>query len=166
MGPIIISAVAYDNVIGNKGGMPWGRLPIDLKHFQEATMGHAVVMGYKTFVSLGKPLAGRRNIILTSHPEKLSRFNGDIGITKNVDSIIEISKRRQTFIIGGENVYRQFIELPETRTMYITRIHARFHGDTFFPEFSHEKWHMIQSESHAVCEKNKYSLTFEKWVRN
>lgn len=166
MGPIIISAVAYNNVIGNKGGMPWGRLPIDLKRFQETTMGHVVVMGYKTFVSLGKPLSGRRNIILTSQPEKLSRFDGDIGVAENIDSIIKISKRRQTFIIGGENIYHQFIELPETRTMYITRIHARFHGDTFFPEFSRNRWHMIQSEPQAVCEKNKYPLAFEKWIRN
>ncbi|MBI5798766.1 MAG: dihydrofolate reductase [Candidatus Yonathbacteria bacterium] len=166
MGPIIIAAVAHENVIGCRGILPWGHLHADLKRFKAITLGHTVVMGYETFTSLGRPLHGRNNLILTRHPQKLVRFGSLVGHVDSVESVIEIAEKKEVFIIGGGNVYQQFIKRPEVRIMYITRISSRFHGDVFFPNFSTDDWKMTRRDEHdAVGNENTFPLSFETWIR-
>lgn len=165
MGPMIIVAVGHNNVIGNKGKMPWGHIKRDMSFFQRVTIGQRVVMGYDTFASIGKPLSNRVNLVMTHHPERLHRFNGSVGFVDSVDSVIEIAKRKETYILGGGKVYQQFMERPETRVMHITRIVGLFDGDTHFPEFSLQDWQIIKREPHGVSEINKYPIIFETWIR-
>lgn len=165
MGPIIIAAIAHNNVIGNKGKMPWGHIKRDMAYFQKITRGHRVVTGYDTFISIGKPLPDRVNLVMTNHPERLTRFNGSVGFVDSVDTVIEIAKTKELYILGGGKIYQQFIERPETHIMYITRIFGAFNGDTYFPEFSTDNWQMTKRESHGVSEINKYPVAFETWIR-
>ena len=163
---IIAAITEKEQVLGHRGQMPWGHIPRDLAHFKKHTMGHVVVMGYQTFMSIKKPLHGRITIVLTNHPEKLNRFNGSIGTTNSIEEILKIAKTKQVLIVGGAKVYEQFIDLPETKTLYLTRIYAKFPGDTFFPHFSGGKWRMIKTEHHGINAENKYQLSFETWIQN
>ena len=165
MGPIIIATVAHNNVIGSNGKMPWGYIKRDMSFFQRVTVRQRVVMGYDTFVSIGKPLPDRINLVMTHHPEKLHRFNGSVGFVDSVDSVIKIAKNKETYILGGGKVYQQFMERPETRIIYNTRIMGIFNGDTYFPEFSTDDWRMTKCEHHRISDINKYPITFETWVR-
>ena len=165
MGPIIMAAIAHNNVIGSNGKMPWGHIKRDMAYFQRVTLGHRVVMGFDAFVSIGKPLPNRINLVMTNYPEKLARFNGSIGFVDSVDSVIKIAETKELYVLGGGRVYQQFIERQEVRIMYITRIIGSFSGDTYFPEFSADDWQMTRCEAHGVSEINKYPIVFETWIR-
>lgn len=168
----IITAMTNDQrVIGNKGEMPWGRMIRDLEYFKKRTMGFPVVVGYNTLVSISEMskrnsnlLPGRTLCVLTRDQSKLRRFADCIWLP-DVMSVMNLSQRIRVFIAGGENVYSQFINLPEVRTIYLTKIDAKYHGDAFFPNYSAEDWLTIQREHHAVSEKNKHPLIFETLIR-
>jgi dihydrofolate reductase len=141
----LIAAVAANRVIGNGGKLPW-RLPDDMARFRRLTMGHAVVMGRATFASLGKPLPGRRNIVLTR----------DAGLNlpgcemvNSLEQAMAAAGNGETFVIGGAAVYEQF--LPRADRMYLTLIHAEVPGDTLFPEVSWDEWRIV-AESAAIGE--------------
>lgn len=120
--------------------MPW-HLPEDLKHFKELTMGRTVVMGRKTFESIGKPLPGRTNVVVTRQQDFETQ-----GV-QVVHSLAEaVAKYPDAFIIGGAEVYRQ--ALPLADELYITRIEADYEGDTKFPEFDPADWKLVSSEPH------------------
>ncbi len=136
----IIVAIARNGVIGCEGRMPW-HLPEDLKHFKELTMGRTVVMGRKTFESIGKPLPGRTNVVVTRQQDFETQ-----GV-QVVHSLAEaVAKYPDAFIIGGAEVYRQ--ALPLADELYITRIEADYEGDTKFPEFDPADWKLVSSEPH------------------
>lgn len=155
----LIAAVGNGNVIGYKGQMPWGRLQNDLKQFQALTMGRPVVVGARTMESIGKALPGRRMIVLTHEPKKFESLGGCVTI-QDLNFIYDLAKRDCVFIAGGEGVYRQFIDKADVA--YITRIHADFEGDTFFPEFPASEWGNVNSLS---ARDGQYDTSFELWVR-
>ncbi|OHA79972.1 MAG: hypothetical protein A2747_01990 [Candidatus Yonathbacteria bacterium RIFCSPHIGHO2_01_FULL_44_41] len=162
----IIAAVANGNVIGYQGEMPWGRLPNDLKHFESLTMGHSVVIGFNTLLAIGKManrrtklLPGRKIYVLTRNPNKLTQFP-DCFWLPGVREASLINDRGRVFVAGGQDIYHQFIDHPQTRIIHITRIFANYHGDTFFPILQNDAW---QIEKYDVCradDRNKHEIGF------
>lgn len=148
----LIVAHADQFVIGFKNKMPW-HLPADLKHVKSLTTNQTIVMGRKTFESLGKPLPNRKNVVLTrstdfSHPEV------DV-----IHSIEEISKLDgKVFIFGGANIYKQTMHLVDE--MFVTRIEAQFGGDTFFPAYDLSDWEIVDSRDGDIDDKNIYPHKF------
>ncbi|MCE9587885.1 MAG: dihydrofolate reductase [Verrucomicrobia bacterium] len=123
-----IVAMAENRVIGNAGTIPW-HLPEDFKFFKATTMGHAILMGRKTFESIGKPLPGRENIVLSrTMPE-----TPGITIVRSVKEIQEPTDGRDLFVIGGEEIYR--LLLPSVQELYVTKVPRQIEGDTHFPDF-------------------------------
>lgn len=154
----IIVAIAEKGVIGGGNELLW-HIPDDLKRFKRITSGHSVIMGRKTFESIGKPLPNRRNIVITRNPEfraegieVANSLNVALGLTKTEDEV---------FIIGGGEIYRQ--ALPMATKLYITRVHANFEGDTYFPEIPTQQWQLVCSEKGNPTAGPGY--TFEEYIR-
>jgi dihydrofolate reductase len=123
-----IVAMAENRVIGNAGMIPW-HLPEDFKFFKATTMGHAILMGRKTYESIGKPLPGRENIVLSrTMPE-----TPGVTIIRSLDELKEPTDGRDLFVIGGEEIYR--LLLPRVQELYVTKVPRTIDGDTHFPEF-------------------------------
>ncbi len=160
----IIAAVACNMVIGRGDVLPW-ELPDDLVRFKEITKGKIVAQGSRTFHSIiakiGKPLPGRRNIVLTRSP-KSPEFYG-LETTEWWQSIAKRGEREEIFVIGGAEVYR--LLLPYTEEMYLTRVHANAEGDILFPEWDKREWKKTQSEPHVKGHLNQFDFTFEKFER-
>jgi len=123
--------MAENRVIGNAGTIPW-HLPEDFKFFKATTMGHAILMGRKTYESIGKPLPGRENIVLS---RTMTETPG-ITIVRSVEEIQEPTHGRDLFVIGGEEIYR--LLLPSVHELYVTKVPRQIEGDTHFPEFESE----------------------------
>jgi dihydrofolate reductase len=156
----IVVALAENNVIGDNNQLIW-HLPADLQFFKKITMGKPIVMGRKTFFSIGKPLPGRRNIVITR--DKNFSISG-LEIFHSVEEVLtSFDAQQEVMIIGGAEIYRQF--LPFVSRLYITRVHEKFSGDTFFPQFDYSEWKLISSEFHAKDQKNIYDFTFEFYER-
>jgi len=157
----IIVAVGEKGEMGLHNQLPW-YLPADMKYFKTTTAGHHVVMGRKTYESLGKPLPNRVNVVITRNPD----FKADARIVTNIQSAIDIAEEgneKECFILGGADIFKQSIPLCDK--MYITRIHQTFEADTFFPAINVSDWKLESSEAHEPDEKNKYSYTFEVYVK-
>ena len=164
----IISAIGNNNEIGKANALLWN-LPLDMKHFRETTTGHPVIMGQKTFESLGtgpngelgRPLPNRRNIILTLDKE-FKRDNIEIVYSlEELDELLKntTEKDEELFVIGGGQIYKLFINKADR--LYITHVDVSFpDADTFFPIIDHTKWRKVKSESHTADELNKYNLEF------
>ena len=150
----IIVAVAHNGVIGGKNAMPW-HISEDLKRFKAITSGHPVVMGRKTFESLGKPLPNRRNVIITRNHDY--RVPGAETAASLEEALSLFAPSEDVFIIGGGEIYRQ--ALPFADRMYITWVLADIDGDTTFPEFDPCDWKATFSERHEHGEK--FPLPFE-----
>lgn len=149
----IIAAMGKNRVIGKNNALPWN-LPEDLEHFKKLTLGKPVIMGQRTFESIGKPLAERKNIILT----KDNNFQplGCIAVRSIGDALTVADDAKEVMIAGGASVYSQFLPLADR--MYLTLIKGEFEGDAFFPEFDWSDWREIERENH-----DKYSfITLEK----
>jgi dihydrofolate reductase len=131
----IIVAMGNDNVIGIKNSLPW-KIPADLEHFKKNTFGKPVIMGEKTFESIGKALPGRKNIVLTFNEN--FKADNSIVVFSIDDALKEVEKEEEVMIIGGASIYKQF--LPLTDRMYLTLIHSDFGGDCFFPNFNDIDW--------------------------
>lgn len=153
----IVVAAAENNVIGKDNDLIW-HLPADLKHFKSLTMGHPMIMGRKTFEAIGKPLPGRTSIIITS--QKDYQAEGCVVVHSLEEAIAKGREldAEQVSIIGGANVYKQ--ALPLADTLYLTRVHASFEGDAYFPELPDDAWQVVDQEHHEPDEKNKHSYTF------
>ncbi len=153
----LIAAVANNNVIGSENKLIW-HMPADLKHFKECTMGRNVIMGRKTFESIGKPLKGRRIIVLTGNKD--FEASGIEVIHSIKEAISLVKSEKEVFVAGGAEIYNQFIDLYYTRRLIITRIYANFEGDAFFPDIDLEKWDLLEMQEHEPDEKNKYPYAF------
>jgi len=137
-------------------------LPADLKYFKNLTTLHAILMGRKTFESIGKPLPNRTNIIIS---------RSDLNIEgaycfKSIDEGISFAKSQnetELFIIGGDSIYQQSMDV--LNTVYLTRIHHSFEADAFFPALQEEYWQLNQNEFHAADEKNKFDFSFQTYNR-
>ena len=154
----IIVAHCKNHVIGASGTMPW-HLPADLAHFKSVTMGSPVIMGSNTYKSIGRPLPGRLNIVITSKATSCENIPDRLIHVENADEALKIAgKYDEVFIIGGGSVYRQFMDRADR--MYITLIDATPEGDTFFPEYSTDNFKIISSEHREPDEKNCYAMDF------
>ena len=150
------AAVAENRVIGNKNSIPW-HLPADFKYFKDTTLGKTIVMGLNTFNSIGgKPLPGRKHIILNRDLDYVPPENCQVA--HSIDEVLEMIKEEsEAFICGGASVYKQF--LPLSQKLYITEVHANPEGDTFFPEINKEEWNEAKREDHKTDGKNKYDYS-------
>ena len=137
-------------------------LPADLKYFKNLTTHHAILMGRKTFDSIGKPLPNRTNIIVSRSDLNIEGtycFNSiDEGI-----SFAKSQNETELFIIGGDSIYKQSMDV--LNTVYLTRIHHSFEADAFFPALQEEYWQLNQNEFHAADEKNKFDFSFQTYNR-
>ncbi len=156
----LIVAIAENNVIGKNNDLIW-HLPDDLKHFKSNTKGHTIIMGRKTFESIGsKPLPKRENIVISRSPQ--SPVEGVL-FTTSLQEALKLSTDREPFIVGGAEIYRQSMDIVDV--MEITRVHESFEGDTFFPEIDREVWTLEKEETHAKDENHKHAFSFQTWVR-
>ena len=157
----IIVAKAENNIIGNNNELIW-HLPNDLKHFKNLTSGHPVLMGRKTFDSIGKPLPNRTNIVITRNEEWSSE-----GV-KRADSLqeaIETGKKidSEIFIIGGGNIYEQALDWADA--IEVTEVHENFNGDTKFPEIDLKTWKEVSREDFTKDEKHRFDYSFVRYER-
>lgn len=151
----IIAAMAKNQVIGKDGKLPW-KLGPDMKRFRELTIGKPVIMGRKTFESIGKPLAGRVNIILTNRRDYQA---ADCIVTHSLeDALRAAGTASEIMVIGGAEVYNLF--LPLAGRMYLTYIHHEFEGDAFFPAFDPAEWQEITRQDFRSDAQNPYSYSF------
>lgn len=157
-----IVAMDKNRVIGQDNQLPW-HLPEDLKFFKRTTMGHPIVMGRKTFDSIGRPLPGRENIIITRNRDYTRR---DCIVFHTLDDFFTYCEREpqeEYFVIGGAEIFKQL--LSEADRLYITEIHELFDGDTFFPELDLNRWQLVSREKGLKDEKNPYDYEFTIYDR-
>lgn len=151
----LIVAMDEQGVIGIDNGLPW-RLSADLKNFKNVTMGKPVVMGRKTYESIGKPLPGRDNIIITR--DSTYQAEG----CRVLNSLDEMYERcvdiPEVIVIGGAELYRQTLNKAER--LYLTRVHTKVNGDTWFPEFDRDEWKEVERREFAADDSNEYGFSF------
>lgn len=154
--------VAMDNnrLIGKENDLPW-RLPADLQYFKQTTMGHTIVMGRKTFESIGKPLPNRRNVILTGNKDY---HHEGVKVIHSVDDLMSLEEESELFVIGGATVYEQTMNVV-TR-LYVTHIEEAFEGDTYFPEIDSSVWKEVSKKQGIKDEKNPYVYYFTVYERS
>lgn len=154
-------AMDRNQLIGNKNELPW-HLPNDLRYFKKKTLGHPVVMGRKTFDSIGKALPDRENIVLTHNPDF---SNDDVTSFPSVDAFLNsgIAYGHECFIIGGAGIFKAF--LPFADRLYITHIDAEFEGDTYFTGFNSEEWRLVSRIPGILDKKNKFPHVFDVYER-
>lgn len=157
----MIAALARNGVIGRDNGLPW-RLPSDLKRFKSITMGKPIIMGRRTHESIGRPLPGRHNIVVTR--KKGYRSSG-CTIVHSLDEALESAAgSEEVMVIGGAELYEQF--LPRAGRLYLTLIDQEFEGDTYFPDFDRSQWVEVLSEAVAPAEQDPISYRFVIWERS
>ena len=156
----LIVAVADNGVIGRDNTLPW-HLPEDLKRFKRLTMGKPMIMGRKTFESIGKPLPGRRNIVVTRDPnyhrEGIEVVHGmaeALAITAGVPEVM---------VIGGAELFRA--ALPMAGRIHLTRVHGNIEGDVVWPALDNRQWEVIEQERHEADDRHAHAMTFEVWEK-
>ena len=137
----IVVAASSNGVIGKNGGLPW-HLSEDLKRFKAITMGKPIVMGRRTHESIGRPLPGRQNIVITRRSDYAAA--GCDVVSCPADALRAAGEVREIMVIGGGDIYRQF--LRRTDRVYLTRVHADVEGDTFFPDLDPGDWEIVENE--------------------
>jgi len=149
-----------NRLIGAENGLPW-HLPADFKHFKEVTLGKPVLMGRKTFESIGRPLPGRKNIVISR-----SGFRADgVESVDSIDAGLElVADAEEVMIIGGANIYEQTISRAEK--MYLTHVDASCEGDAWFPEINDNDWSVIDQQLVEADEKNNYSFMIATYQRS
>ena len=156
----LIVAASENNVIGVQGELPW-RLSDDLRRFKAVTMGKPIVMGRKTFESIGKPLPGRQNIVITRQAEFVA--DGCDVVTSIEDAVATAGDADEIMIIGGSEIYALF--LPAADRLYLTRVHAEIDGDAFLPAIGEGDWQLVDSERYPADERNEFDYSFMTYER-
>ena len=168
----LIVAVANNGVIGGGNTLLWN-LPTDMKHFREITSGHTVIMGRKTFESIGRTLPNRRNIVITRDK---NYTRDDIEVVNSIEEALRLVGLEQgkefeenqdeveVFIIGGGEIYKQAID--KAQKLYITEVHQDFEGDTLFPEIDKKKWQETSRENFEIDEKNNIPYSFVEYKKS
>ena len=151
----LIVAMAENRVIGRNNQLPW-RIPADLRHFKALTLGKPVIMGRKTYESIGRPLPGRDNIVISAD----SGYQAEgCQVVHSVEQALEAAGScEEAMIIGGANLYRQTLENADR--LYLTLVKAEPEGDTWFPEIELQQWREIERQAHAADESNEYDYDF------
>ncbi|HEY9261853.1 dihydrofolate reductase [Chitinophaga sp.] len=158
----IIVAASDNNVIGINNMLPW-RLPTDLKYFKSTTLGKPIVMGRKTFESLGKALPGRPNIVITRQPDYEPEGAYVVSSIKDGIAKAKTFEGEELFITGGSQIFEQAWPLIER--IYLTRVYAVVPGDAFFPQIDGGEFELVSDERHEADEKNQYPFSFQVWER-
>jgi dihydrofolate reductase len=158
----MIAAMAYDRVIGKDNQMPW-HMPADLAHFKRVTLGKPVLMGRKTFESIGRPLPGRRNLVISRNPGYQADGIEVVGSVEAALALLADNEVAEVMVIGGGHLYAEL--LPKADCLYLTRIELEVEGDTRFPAFADEQWQCVEREVHQADEKNPHPYRFETWLR-
>jgi dihydrofolate reductase len=156
----IIVAVAQNGVIGCENRLIW-HIPEDLRRFKRMTTGHPVVMGRKTFESLGRPLPNRTNVVITR--QKNYSAEGVQVVHSLEDAIQLFAPEEEIFVIGGAEVYRQAMPLADK--FYLTVVGHDYQGDTYYPEWDHDQWHLISEERHEHGETFSHPFDFRLYER-
>lgn len=161
----LLVAMDKNQLIGKDNDLPW-RLPADLAYFKRVTMGHPIIMGRKTYDSIGRPLPGRENIIVT---RDTSYEAEGCKVIHSIEEIVKMNEQtdQELFVIGGAEIFKEI--LPYSDRLYITEINEEFEGDTYFPAFDKSKWEVISEEKGIKDEKNPYDykfLVYEKIPQN
>jgi len=152
----LIVAMAQNGVIGRANALPWERLPEDLKRFRAFTLGKPVLMGRKTFESIGRPLPGRANLVLTR--DRAWSAPGVVAVHSVEEALAHAADSHELVVIGGAEIYR--LVLPFARRIYLTHVHADVPGDTFFPDFDPTQWDDVECRMHPADEEHAYPVTF------
>jgi len=150
----IVVAIAENYAIGKNNQLLW-HMPADLKHFKNITTGHTVIMGRKTYDSVGKPLPNRRNIIVTRQDIKIEGCE----VVKSIEDALALcANEDEVFIVGGAEIYK--LAMSKTDRIYLTIIHHSFDADTLFPEIDYMEWKETEREDHQPDERNKFPYSF------
>lgn len=151
----LIAAMSENGTIGRDNSLPW-RLPDDLKRFKALTMGKLILMGRKTYQSIGRPLPGRTNLVLTRDWEW--RTEG-VTVVRSLGQALSYARDAEELVaVGGAEVYR--LLMPFARRIYLTLVHAEIPGDTFFPDFDPTQWADVECHRYPADERNAYAFTF------
>jgi dihydrofolate reductase len=158
----LLVAASENNVIGKDNQLPW-HLPNDLKYFKNLTWGMPILMGRKTFDSIGKPLPGRKSIVITRNNDWQ---HAGVTVVHSIDEAIQQAIAfgvKEIFVIGGAEIFQS--SLPSANRIYLTRIHHQFDGDVFFPEVSIKEWNLVSNRFCAADDKNPFNHTYQVWER-
>lgn len=151
----LIAAMASNRVIGRDNRLPW-HLPTDLKRFKRLTMGHALIMGRKTFESVGRPLPGRSNVVVTRQEGYAPE---GVRVVHSIEEALQASQGDEVFIAGGGDIFQQV--LPVADRLYLTIIEEAFPGDAYFPEYDESQWRLVDREDHGPTEDAPFSWSFQ-----
>ena len=156
----LIVAMTENGVIGRDGDMPW-RMSDDLRRFKKITMGHHIVMGRKTYDSIGRPLPGRTTVVIS---RTASYDDPNIRVARSLEEALMIaSLDDEIFISGGAQIFE--LALPLVDRIYLTKIHCRLDGETHFPAVNWSEWQLIEKQRHAADERNQYDYSFLTYER-
>ena len=154
-----VVAISENHVIGKDNKLLW-YLPTDLKHFKDITTGHTIIMGRKTYDSVGKPLPRRRNIIITRQQITIDGCE----VVNSIEAALKLAAgEEEVFIVGGAEIYKQSMHL--TDRIYLTIVHKDFEGDSFFPQINPDEWKEAYREDHQPDEKNSLPFSFITYER-
>lgn len=156
----LIAAVSSNGVIGADGGLPW-HLPDDFRYFKQVTMGCPIIMGRRTRESIGRPLPGRRNIVLTRRKDY--RADGAIVAGSPDEALAAAGDAEEVFVIGGGEIYALFLD--RASRIHLTRVDARVDGDTRFPEIDADDWQLTFAEAHPADERHAHAFEFRVYDR-
>lgn len=156
----IIVAVADNDVIGSGNQLPW-RLPDDLQRFKALSLGKPIVMGRKTFDSIGRPLPGRLNVVISR--QQGLQIAGCLVVSSLDEALAAAPSAPEIVIVGGADIYRQV--LAQVATIHLTRVHADVHGDVVFPKLAADEWREVATEYHPADERHAHAFTFSTLQR-
>lgn len=157
-----IVAIAANGGIGKNNQLLWHQ-PADLKFFKQTTSGFPIIMGRKTYESIGRPLPGRKNIVITRQQDWQVAGVFVVHSLQEALKLAHDDNPEKVFITGGAEIYQQ--ALPQTQELYITVVDTSVEADTFFPEWNKNDWQQVWEEKHAADEKNPLPMTFQRWIR-
>lgn len=157
----LIAAMSENRVIGRDGALPW-HLPADLARFKSITTGQTVIMGRKTFESVGKPLPNRRSIVISRNGEY--RCEGVVVVHSFDEALEHRTGQEEVFVLGGQAIYE--LALPRADRLYLTLVHASIDGDTYFPPFDPSEWALVEDEPHEADDRHAYAFSFRRYDRS
>ena len=158
----LLVAASENNVIGRENQLPW-HLPDDLKYFKNLTWAMPILMGRKTFESIGKPLLGRKSIVITRNKNWRRE---DVDVVHSLDAAIDKAEAfgvKEIFVVGGAEIFNE--AFPIANRIYLTRIHHQFDGDVFFPQVDKAEWSLVSERFCAKNAKNAYDHTYQVWEK-
>lgn len=162
----VVAALSENNVIGNGAEIPW-KCPSDLQWFKASTLGQVLVMGRKTYESIGRPLPKRHTVIVTRNPDYQvpDAYRDNVSVCNSLDAAITFARaafpEREIFVAGGGEIYKQALEI--SNDMILTKIHAEVEGDVFFPEFDKSEWHIASCSDLIQTANDQYPMTVSVW---